>query len=100
MSIGFGVTKADIDNKAGQLIVATRDDLLTCARFCNWLQDTSIWANDAALTALGYSAGEVSTLRAAFVDMKALNTLANAGSSLGSPNDFFFNAKHLTGAQV
>lgn len=97
MSVGFTATKADIDARAGQLAMAVRDDLLRAAQFCDLLNDTSIFANDAALIALGYTQAEVTVLRAAFTDLKALYNLAHAAGTQASPNDFFFNAKHLTG---
>jgi hypothetical protein len=39
----------------------------------------------------------VTVLRAAFTDLKALYTLSRAGATQPAANDFFFNAKHLTG---
>lgn len=97
MSVGFTATKADIDARAGQLVMAVRDGLLKCAQFCDLLNDTSIFPNDAALTGLGYTAGEVSQLRASFTDMKALYNVARAAGMVPSNNDFWFSAKHLTG---
>lgn len=97
MSAGFAITKAGIDQQAGQLVMNVRDGLLRCAQFCDLLNDTSIFANDAALTALGYSAGEVTQLRASFTDLKALYNVARANGTVPSNNDFWFNAKHLTG---
>lgn len=97
MSIGFPIAKADIDIRAAQTVVAVRDSLQAAVNLCNLLQDTTIFANDAALTALGYSAGEVTQLRAAFTDLKALYNVAHGTATQASTNDFFFNAKHLTG---
>jgi hypothetical protein len=97
VSVGFTATKADLDARAGQLAMGLRDALSNCARFCDLLNDTSIFANDAALTALGYTQAEVTVLRAAFTDLKALYTLSRAGATQPAANDFFFNAKHLTG---
>lgn len=97
MSVGFTATKADIDQRAGGLVIAVRDALLRCAQFSDLLSDTSIFPNDAALTALGYTSGEVTTLRASFTDLKALYNVARANGTVASNNDFWFNAKHLTG---
>jgi hypothetical protein len=97
MSVGFPISKSDIDNRAGQLVMTLRDTLANCARFCDLLNDTSIFANDTALTALGYSQAEVTTLRASFTDMKSLYNVSHANGTVPSNNDFFFNAKHLTG---
>lgn len=97
MSVGFTATKADLDARAGQLAMGLRDNLQRCSDFCDLLNDTTIFPNDAALTALGYTAGEVTILRAAFTDLKKLKDIAHAAATQASTNDFFFNAKHLTG---
>lgn len=100
MSVGFTLTKADLDTRAGQLAQALRDDLARCAAFCDLLNDTSIVPpanSDAFLQGLGYSASDITTLRAAFTDLKALYNVAHAAGTVASVNDFFFNAKHLTG---
>lgn len=99
MSVGFPTTKGDFDSRAGMLATAVRDDLLRCSQFCALLQ-SSQWA-DANLIALGYTQAEVTTLKAAFTDLggtgTSLYTLAHAGAALAAANDFFFNAKLLTG---
>ncbi len=100
MSFGLTLTKADIDQKVGGLVVNVRDSLAACARFCDFLNDTTIFANDAALTALGYTQAEVTTMRAAFTDLKTLYNVAHAAATVASANDFFFNAKHATGTVV
>jgi hypothetical protein len=97
VAIGFEINKAGIDQRAGGLVLALRDDLYRAAQFCDLLNDTSIFANDAALIAYGYTQGEVTTLRASFTDLKALYNVSHAAGTVPSANDFFFNAKHLTG---
>lgn len=97
MSVGFVINKAGIDQQAGQLVINVRDGLLRCAQFCDLLNDTSIFANDGTLTAMGYTAGEVTQLRASFTDLKSLYNVARANGTVPSNNDFWFNAKHLTG---
>jgi hypothetical protein len=97
VAIGFEINKAGIDQRAGGLVLALRDDLYRCAQFCDLLNDTSIFANDAALIAYGYTQAEVTLLRAAFTDLKALYSVAHAAGTVGSANDFFFSAKHLVG---
>lgn len=102
MSIGLTLTKADLDNRAAGIVLNLRDSLRRASEFCTLLNDTTFFANDAALTALGYSAGEVTQLRASFTDLggasgSSLFRIANAQATLGGVNDFFFNAKHLTG---
>lgn len=100
MSIGFSLTKADLDARAGQLAMAVRDDLARCAAFCDLLNDTSIVdpsSSDLFLRNLGYTASEVTILRAAFTDLKSLWNVFHANATVPSVNDFNFNAKHLTG---
>lgn len=97
MSLGFTIGKADIDNKAGSLVVDVRNALDRCKQFCDLLNNTNIIPNDAFLTGLGYTSGEVTTLRAAFTDLKSLYNVSHANGTVASNNDFFFNAQKLTG---
>ena|SRR5258707_1343125 len=99
MPVGFPATKSDFDSRAGSLVTAVRDDLYRCSLFCALLQ-SSPWA-DANLIALGYTQAEVTTLKGAFTDLGgagvSLYGIAHGGTLPGGPNDFFFNAKLLTG---
>lgn len=97
MSVGYTFTKSDIDQRAGGLVVAVRDALDRARQFNALLLNTNIVPNDAFLTAMGYSAGEVTTLRAAFVDLNSLYNVSHAAATVPSTNDFFFNAQKLTG---
>lgn len=97
MSVGFTLTKADIDAKAGSLVVSARDSLDRCKQMCDLLNNTNIVPNDTFLTGLGYTSGEVTTLRAAFTDLKSLFNVSHANGVVASNNDFFFNAQKLTG---
>lgn len=96
MSIGYAITKTDVDNTMGRLVVAVRESLLDCVAFKKWLDDAAL-GTDAFLTTLGYSAGEITTIRAAFSAMNSLNNIAHAAGTQASTNDFFFDAKKLTG---
>jgi hypothetical protein len=97
MSVGFTLTKADIDARAGSLVTTLRDALARCAAFNALLNDTGIIPNDAFLTGLGYTSGEVTTLRAAFVALSKLNDVAHAAATQSPATDFFSDAKKLTG---
>lgn len=97
MSVGYTFTKADIDQRAGGLVVAVRDALLRARDFNALLNNTQIVPNDAFLTAMGYTSGEVTTLRAAFTDMNSLYNVSHAAGTVPSNNDFFFSAQKLTG---
>jgi len=106
MSAGLTLTKADIDGRAATIALGVRDSLRRAFEFCTLLNDTTIIPNDAFLTTLGYSgpgAGtDITYLRSAFTDMGGTGTslyrIANGlVAGPGSPNDFYFSAKHLTG---
>ena len=96
MSVGFAVNKTDVDNQMGRLVVDVRESLEACVDFKTWLDDTAL-GTDTFLTDLGYSAGEITTIRAAFSAMSNLNNIAHAAGTQASANDFFFDAKKLTG---
>ena len=96
MSAGYPITKVDLDNRMGQAILAVRQSFAEIVRLKAMLDDTTILP-DATLTTLGYSAGEITQLRAAFTDLKKLSDIASAAAVQAATNDFWFNAKHLTG---
>jgi hypothetical protein len=93
---GYPITKTDLDNLMGRLVVAVRDDLTACVQFKSLLDDSSVLP-DATLTSLGYTAGEVTQIRAAFSAMKTLSDISRAAATQASVNDFWFDAKHLAG---
>ena len=96
MAIGYPINKTDLDNRMGGLILQVRDGLANCVAFKSLLDDSSVLGDD-VLTGLGYGSGEITTIRAAFGAMSSLNSIAHAGALPGGPDDYFFNAKHLTG---
>lgn len=96
MSVGYSITKLDVDNRMGVLVTSVRQSLLDCVAFKKWLDDAAL-GTDAFLTTLGYSAGEIATIRAAFNAMNNLNNIARGTGTQASVNDFFFDAKKLTG---
>lgn len=93
---GYPITKVDLDNRMGQAILAVRQALVEIVRVKAMLDDTTILP-DATLTSLGYSAPEITQIRAAFTDLKKLYDVSTAAATQGATNDFWFNAKHLTG---
>lgn len=98
MTVGFGQTAADINNRAGQLVVSLRDDLERIKVFAAWLNDaatTDTFLNNAGITGSA-SSGDVKTLRDSLTDLMALYNVAHGVQATGA-SDFFFNAKHLTG---
>lgn len=103
MAVGYPVTLADVNNMAGRLVVATWQSLDDVRRFTVWLNDS---AHNAAYTAgLGMAGADDTTLRAAFADLDSLRQIAHATGAKGvanigssaAANDFFFNAKNLSG---
>ena len=96
MSTGYPITKIDLDNRMGGMIVNVRDALEACVLFKSLLDDSTILP-DATLTTLGYSAGEITQIRAAFSSMKSLRDISRALATQASTNDFWFDAKHLAG---
>lgn len=96
MSVGFPLSKADLDNTTGREAGAVWDSLAQVSKRNTWLNDSS--HSDAnLLTPLGYSGSEITTLRAAFTDLNKLWQISHAAATQASANDFFFNAKLLGG---
>jgi hypothetical protein len=93
MTAGYDVTLAGINSRAGQLVVAVRDDLNAIHRF----QVQVMGNNDGFFTGLGMSGGDLTTLRAAYTDLDKLYQIANALNTQSPASDFFFNAKNLCG---
>jgi len=100
MAIGYPVTKTDLDNRMGQMIVNVRASLLACVQFKDGYLDDSALGNDTFLGALGYTAGEITTIRASFTAMKNLSGIAKGTGTQASTNDFYFDAKKLIGLNV
>ena len=102
MTVGYQVTAADINNRAGSLVVACWTNLAALHDFKQWLDDSA--HNDAYLTTLGFtgnsSAGDVKTLRDSIADLggtTGLWAVAHGTYVPGGTNNFFFNAKNLSG---
>lgn len=99
MAIGYPITKTGLDNTMGGLVVSVRDSLNAVVSFKTLLDDTAVLP-DAVLTALGYGSGEITTIRAAFTDLKKLSDISRAGAVQAATNDFWFNAKLLAGVNL
>lgn len=99
MSVGRGITKNDIDQRASAVVEQVWNALNEANKFALLLANTNIIANDAALIALGYTQAEVTLLRAAINDLGSANGLwgvAHNQKTVTSTNNFFFNAQQLT----
>jgi hypothetical protein len=95
MAVGWAQDKLAIDSQAGQLVYDVRESLRKVSEFKAWLDQQ----DDASLTAKGYQAGDITTLRAGIFDMDKLKQIAHAQAQQVGNNNFFFNADKLTGVQ-
>lgn len=96
MTVGFPALKVDVDSRVGQLVVELRDTFAKIQIFKAWLDDAA--HNDAFLSGtLGYSAGDITLLRATLTDLDKLRQVATAQATQTPANDFFFNAKQVVG---
>jgi hypothetical protein len=101
MAVGRGITKKDIDDRAAAVVEQVWNALNEANKMSLWLANTNIIPNDAALTNLGYTAGEVTLLRAAINDLghstNGLWAVAHNAKTVPSTNNFFFNGQQITG---
>lgn len=100
MSVGRGFTKQDIDNRMAAVVEQVWSSLNQANQAALWLANTTIIPNDATLTNLGYTSGEVTLLRASMNDLGSSNGLwgvAHTLKTVPTVNNFFFNAQQLTG---
>jgi len=95
MAVGWASDKLAVDSQAGQLVFDVRESLRKIGEFKLWLDGQS----DADLTARGYSAGEVTVLRAGIFDLDKLRQIALGQAQQVGNNNFFFNAGKLTGVR-
>lgn len=95
MSVGMPVTKGDVDSQAGQVTLQLREAFRAVAMFRTWLAATP----DADLVAMGYTSGEVATLKSALNDLDQLRTIYEGGAALATAKDFRTFAKLLTGVR-
>lgn len=93
MTVGFPLTKDQLDTRLGQLALQVRDGLAESSQLKALLDGQT----DAALVALGYVQAEVTLMRAAYTDLYNLNRVATAQATQPAANDFFFNARKLLG---
>jgi hypothetical protein len=94
MALGFPVTQTDMNSRVGQLAVAVRDVLTIDVPK---VKATVDGMNDAALTALGYTAAEITLLRAVVVDLDNLRKVATGAQAQPAASNFLFNSAKVTG---
>jgi hypothetical protein len=79
MSIGFVVTKQQLDGEMGANALALRHDFRIALEKRHFFVITP----DATLVALGYTAAEVATIKSAYADLEAAyNAMVAAGQWL------------------
>jgi hypothetical protein len=95
VTIGYAITKADLDNRMGAAVVNLREAFRTCESIFQLLQDTTMLPTSVMTTApLGYTAGEDTQIRAAFTAIHNLY-LFSKNQTTTAMTDFWFDAKHL-----
>lgn len=102
MAVGYPISAADVNNKAGALVTSLWDNLDQMNRFYKWLTDsahTDTFLNNIGITGTAAS-GDVKTLRDSISDLgSTTNGLWAVSHGLfvpGGVNNFFANAKNLT----
>ena len=96
MTVGFPLTKDQLDTRLGQIALTIRDQLDDATRLKAKL-DTLTTAD---LVALGYdeaNKSEVSTMKSAYTDLAKLAQIANGQATQATANDFMFWARKLLG---
>lgn len=93
MSVGFPINKSDIDNTLGQISVQLRDSIFRVPGFKARIDGMS----DGELTALGYSASDITLLRASLVDLLQIFSVATGAATQPSVYDFRTNIAQVTG---
>jgi hypothetical protein len=93
MPVGIPVDKSTLDTTAGRTVLQLAQTFDQVVRLKNWLDAKT----DAELLALGYVAAEITLLRASFTDLSNLVKVARGQGTQAAANDFFFNARKLTG---
>jgi hypothetical protein len=98
MAAGYPANQNALDQRFGRAVVGLRDALAEVVSINATLSDTDL-ITDQVLTAVGYSSADVTRIRASFAALASLSAIAHSQAAQPAPNDFFFDAKHLAGAQ-
>lgn len=93
MSAGYPKDKANVDSIAGTLAREVNRLMRMADQFKTELDAY----NDASLTGLGYTAGEVTQLRTAAADLSQLATVYRGGANLAVAKDFRASVRPLWG---
>lgn len=93
MSVGIQVTKGEIDSRVGQIARDFQKLFRDLPILKNFLDATP----DADLIALGYTAGEVATIKTAINDLEQLRGIWLGTSNLANVKDFTTFVRRLWG---
>lgn len=97
---GNPFTAADVNNRAGALVTGLWTSLEEVRRFKLWLDDAT--HNDTALgpSGVGVTVPDLAVIRTSFADLggaSGLWAVAHGSFDPSGVNNYFFNAKNLTG---
>lgn len=96
---GYPISRNEIDQQIGNAVTDLRDALARCSALNDQLTGDTLTA--AVLGALDqpYTSAEITLIQNSFGDLAALYRIAHAQQQQVGNNDFFFNARHLTGVR-
>lgn len=97
---GYPISATDINNRAGGLVLGVWQALEDVHRFKLWLDDSA--HTDAVLgpTGVGVASADLTLIRSSIADLggaSGLWAVAHGAFTPSGANNFFFNAKQLTG---
>jgi hypothetical protein len=93
MTVGYPQDKGSLDARSGGLALQMRELLTSIGNFKVFL-DSKL---DAELTSLGYSAADITLLRASFTDLDNLRKVATGAQTQPAASNFLFNSNKIVG---
>jgi hypothetical protein len=93
MTVGYPQDKSSLDARSGGLALQMRELLTSIGNFKVFL-DSKL---DAELTSLGYSAADITLLRASFTDLDNLRKVATGAQAQPAASNFLFNSNKIVG---
>jgi len=96
---GYPLTMASLNSQMGAAVVALMEAFQGINEVKSLLDDATR-ASDPILLELGYNQGEIDQARAGFAALANLDKIGHSAMAQPAPNDFWFDAKHLAGAQA
>ena len=96
---GYPLTMSSLNSQMGAAVVALMEAFQGINEIKALLDDASR-ASDTILLGLGYNQGEIDQARAGFAALAHLDMIGHALMTQPGANDFWWDAKHLAGAQA